>query len=54
MVFFHHDTHTPFLHLYPNSVRPSHGIFVETLLRHLLASGQVAPPKKNGVRPEWR
>lgn len=27
--------------LYPNSVRPSHGIFVETRLRHLLASGQV-------------
>jgi glycosyltransferase involved in cell wall biosynthesis len=27
--------------LYPSSVRPSHGIFVETRLRHLLASGQV-------------
>jgi glycosyltransferase involved in cell wall biosynthesis len=27
--------------LYPGSVRPSHGIFVETRLRHLLASGQV-------------
>ncbi|MHB1360723.1 MAG: glycosyltransferase family 4 protein [Rhodocyclaceae bacterium] len=27
--------------LYPNSVRPSHGIFVETRLRHLLASGEV-------------
>ena len=27
--------------LYPNSVRPSHGIFVETRLRHLLASGKV-------------
>jgi glycosyltransferase involved in cell wall biosynthesis len=27
--------------LYPNSVQPSHGIFVETRLRHLLASGQV-------------
>ncbi|MDO8932730.1 MAG: glycosyltransferase, partial [Rhodocyclaceae bacterium] len=27
--------------LYPNSVRPSHGIFVETRLRHLLASGAV-------------
>jgi glycosyltransferase involved in cell wall biosynthesis len=27
--------------LYPNSVRPAHGIFVETRLRHLLASGQV-------------
>lgn len=27
--------------LYPNSVRPSHGIFVETRLRHLLASGGV-------------
>jgi glycosyltransferase involved in cell wall biosynthesis len=27
--------------LYPSSVRPSHGIFVETRLRHLLSSGQV-------------
>jgi glycosyltransferase involved in cell wall biosynthesis len=27
--------------LYPSSVRPSHGIFVETRLRHLLAGGQV-------------
>jgi hypothetical protein len=27
--------------LYPSSVRPSHGIFVETRLRHLLASGKV-------------
>lgn len=27
--------------LYPNSVRPSRGIFVETRLRHLLASGEV-------------
>lgn len=27
--------------LYPSSVRPSHGIFVETRLRYLLASGQV-------------
>ena len=27
--------------LYPNSVQPSHGIFVETRLRHLLASGEV-------------
>ncbi len=27
--------------LYPSSVKPSHGIFVETRLRHLLASGQV-------------
>jgi teichuronic acid biosynthesis glycosyltransferase TuaC len=26
--------------LYPNAVTPSHGIFVETRLRHLLASGQ--------------
>lgn len=26
--------------LYPSSVRPSHGIFVETRLRYLLASGQ--------------
>src|ERR1700686_1911330 len=27
--------------LYPNSVQPNHGIFVETRLRHLLGSGQV-------------
>lgn len=27
--------------LYPNRVRPTHGIFVETRLRHLLASGEV-------------
>ena len=27
--------------LFPNAARPSHGIFVETRLRHLLASGQV-------------
>ncbi len=27
--------------LYPSSVRPGHGIFVETRLRYLLASGQV-------------
>lgn len=27
--------------LYPSSVRPSHGIFVETRLRHLLTSGEV-------------
>lgn len=27
--------------LYPNSVRPSHGIFVETRLRHVLSSGKV-------------
>lgn len=27
--------------LYPNSVSPSHGIFVETRLRHLLNSGEV-------------
>jgi glycosyltransferase involved in cell wall biosynthesis len=27
--------------LYPNAERPSHGIFVETRLRHLLASGKV-------------
>lgn len=27
--------------LYPNSVSPSHGIFVETRLRHLLTSGEV-------------
>ncbi|MFT4173278.1 MAG: glycosyltransferase family 4 protein [Rhodocyclaceae bacterium] len=27
--------------LYPSSVRPHHGIFVETRLRHLLQSGQV-------------
>ena len=27
--------------LFPNAVKPGHGIFVETRLRHLLASGQV-------------
>jgi glycosyltransferase involved in cell wall biosynthesis len=27
--------------LYPSAARPSHGIFVETRLRHLLANGQV-------------
>jgi glycosyltransferase involved in cell wall biosynthesis len=27
--------------LYPNAARPAHGIFVETRLRHLLASGKV-------------
>ena len=27
--------------LYPSSVKPNHGIFVETRLRHLLASGEV-------------
>ena len=27
--------------LYPSSVRPGHGIFVETRLRELLGSGQV-------------
>jgi len=27
--------------LYPSSVRPGHGIFVETRLRELVASGQV-------------
>ena len=27
--------------LYPSSVRPGHGIFVETRLRHLLATGAV-------------
>jgi glycosyltransferase involved in cell wall biosynthesis len=27
--------------LYPNAARPGHGIFVETRLRHLVASGQV-------------
>ncbi len=27
--------------LYPNAARPGHGIFVETRLRHLLASGAV-------------
>jgi teichuronic acid biosynthesis glycosyltransferase TuaC len=28
--------------LYPNSVRPGHGIFVENRLRHLLATGEVS------------
>ena len=27
--------------LYPNSEQPNHGIFVETRLRYLIASGQV-------------
>lgn len=27
--------------LYPNAVRPDHGIFVETRLRHLVAAGNV-------------
>ncbi len=27
--------------LYPSSARPNHGIFVETRLRHLLATGSV-------------
>ncbi|MGB9110543.1 MAG: glycosyltransferase family 4 protein, partial [Telluria sp.] len=27
--------------LFPNSVKPGHGIFVETRLRHLVASGRV-------------
>jgi len=27
--------------LYPNAARPSHGIFVETRLRHLMASGRI-------------
>ncbi len=30
-----------FTTLYPNSQKPGHGIFVETRLRHLVASGQV-------------
>ena len=30
-----------FTTLYPHAARPSHGIFVETRLRHLLASGKV-------------
>lgn len=48
--------------LYPSSVRPSHGIFVETRLRHLLATGEVdtrvvAPvpwfPFANPVFGDW-
>jgi teichuronic acid biosynthesis glycosyltransferase TuaC len=48
--------------LYPNSVRPNHGIFVENRLRHLLASGEavstvVAPvpwfPSANPVFGDW-
>lgn len=31
-----------FTTLYPNAVRPHHGVFVEQRLRHLIASGQVA------------
>ena len=30
-----------FTTLYPNAANPSHGIFVETRLRHLLASGEI-------------
>ena len=29
--------------LFPNAQQPSHGIFVETRLRHLAASGKVRP-----------
>lgn len=48
--------------LYPSSVRPNHGIFVETRLRHLLATGEVqsvvvAPvpwfPSRNGQFGEY-
>jgi len=48
--------------LYPSSVRPSHGIFVETRLRHLIASGEVearvvAPvpwfPSRQSCFGEW-
>ena len=28
--------------LFPNTVQPSHGVFVETRLRHLVASGKVS------------
>jgi len=34
--------------LYPNAVRPGHGIFVETRLRHLVASGRI---ESNVVAP---
>jgi teichuronic acid biosynthesis glycosyltransferase TuaC len=30
-----------FSSLFPNAVQPQHGIFVETRLRHLLATGEV-------------
>ena len=30
-----------FATLYPNAIRPTHGVFVENRLRHLVASGQV-------------
>ena len=45
--------------LFPNSVRPGHGIFVETRLRELLGSGQVdvrvvAPvPWFFSKKPRW-
>jgi glycosyltransferase involved in cell wall biosynthesis len=38
---FSHFNLLTFTTLYPNAVNPSHGIFVETRLRHLLASGRV-------------
>ena len=31
-----------FTTLYPNSIQPNHGVFVETRLRQLLATGYVA------------
>src|SRR5215813_13289381 len=31
-----------FTTLYPNAAQPNHGVFVETRLRHLIASGRVA------------
>lgn len=44
--------------LYPNSMRPNHGIFVENRLRHLLASGRarntvVAPVPWFPTRSAW-
>jgi|GEM_PF-4892975 len=38
--------------LYPSSVRPGHGIFVETRLRHLLAQGAQAG-RREGLRGAW-
>jgi hypothetical protein len=41
--------------LYPNNMRPNHGIFVEHRLRHLLASGETHSkdvPRSRGSRAD--
>ncbi|UUZ56825.1 hypothetical protein LP419_18565 [Massilia sp. H-1] len=35
--------------LFPNAEKPGHGIFVETRLRHLVASGQVEARGRAGA-----